>query len=66
MRTPAPGKGFAFVPNVQCPSCGLSSYVAPPHSVQPLCPHCDADLLVVVTRPPVRPDRTQEPHPRAA
>jgi hypothetical protein len=39
------------VPNVRCPSCGLSSYVAPPHSGRPVCPHCDTDLFPALVRP---------------
>lgn len=38
------------MPHVLCSSCGLTSYVAPPHSGQPLCPHCDADLLPALRR----------------
>jgi len=43
------------MPNVQCPSCRLSSYVAAPHSGRALCPHCDADLSAAVVRPAQEP-----------
>jgi hypothetical protein len=39
------------VPNVDCPTCGLRSYAAAPHSAHPRCPYCDADLLDVVAPP---------------
>jgi hypothetical protein len=39
------------VPNVHCPSCGLSSYAVTPHSTASLCPHCDAELFPRAGRP---------------
>jgi hypothetical protein len=39
------------VPNVPCPSCGLSSYAVTPHSRKSLCPHCDAELFPAAPAP---------------
>jgi hypothetical protein len=39
------------VPNVLCPSCGLSSYAVTPHSTASLCPYCDAELFPRLVRP---------------
>jgi NADH pyrophosphatase NudC (nudix superfamily) len=39
------------VPNVSCPSCGLSSYAVVPHSTASLCPYCDAELFPRIVRP---------------
>jgi hypothetical protein len=39
------------VPNVSCPSCGLSSYAVIPHSTASLCPYCDAELFPRIVRP---------------
>jgi NAD-dependent SIR2 family protein deacetylase len=39
------------VPNVSCPSCGLSSYAVTPHSTASLCPYCDAELFPRIVRP---------------
>jgi hypothetical protein len=47
------------VPNVDCPSCGLRSYVVAPHSAHPHCPYCDTDLFAAVARP-VAPDTEPE------
>lgn len=39
------------MPNVSCPSCGLSSYAVVPHSTASLCPYCDAELFPRIVRP---------------
>lgn len=39
------------MPNVSCPSCGLSSYAVTPHSRASLCPYCDAELFPRIARP---------------
>lgn len=39
------------MPNVSCPSCGLSSYAVTPHSTASLCPYCDAELFPRIVRP---------------
>lgn len=39
------------MPNVSCPSCGLSSYAVTPHSTASLCPYCDTELFPRIVRP---------------
>lgn len=53
------------VPNVSCPSCGLTSYAPTPHSTASPCPYCDAELFPRHQRPAPEQAATQLPAPQA-
>jgi hypothetical protein len=39
------------VPNVACPTCGLTSYAPRPHNAPSPCPYCDAELFPALRVP---------------
>jgi hypothetical protein len=53
------------VPNVSCPSCGLTSYAPTPHSTASPCPYCDAELFPRHQRAAPEQAATQLPPPHA-